>query len=149
MAAVLKVADATGALIKGESKVPGHVDEIDVQDWSWGMTAPAGTKLDIRNVQIKKSFDLASLVLLAKTATHEMLEQGLLTVVDQQGRDLLVVWLTGIAVEEIIITGERNPPSEQIILRIDEIRFIYKGKNVTVRRLPPAGRRNSIPRRKR
>jgi type VI secretion system secreted protein Hcp len=136
MAAVLKVADATGALIKGESTVPGHVDEIDVQDWSWGVTAQAGAKLGILNMQIKKSFDLASPPLLAKTATHEGLDGAVLTVIDEQGSDLLVVTLTGIAVEEIKITGERNPPAEEISLRIDEIDFEYKGEGAVVRRPP-------------
>jgi type VI protein secretion system component Hcp len=37
VAVVLKLVDARGTLIKGESKVAGHVDEIDVLAWSWGV----------------------------------------------------------------------------------------------------------------
>jgi type VI secretion system secreted protein Hcp len=136
MPVVLKLIDATGNPIKGESKVPGHVDEIDVHAWSWGVTAPAGSKLDILNMSIKKSYDLASPPLLNNTARNAMLRQGVLTVIDQQGGDFLAVTLKRVAVESIGIVEEPNqyPPAESIALRFDEIELKYKGEDVILTR---------------
>jgi type VI secretion system secreted protein Hcp len=146
MAVVLKLVDARGTLIKGESKVAGHVDEIDVLAWSWGVTAPVGAKFDILDMSIRKSFDLASPKILAATAAHEVLQLGVLTVIDDQNRDLLVVTMKKILVESVSIAEEPKeyPVAENVALRFDEIELSYRGEKVVVRRGGPA-----IARRKR
>jgi type VI secretion system secreted protein Hcp len=141
MTVVLKLIDARGNLIKGESKVAGHVDEIDVQAWSWGVIAPAGARLNILDMSIKKSYDLASPPLLSATATNEILQQGVLTVIDQQGSDFLVVTLKRIAVESISIEEGQATPAEAIAFRFDEIELRYKGEDVILTRSQSAVRR--------
>ena len=71
MAVVLKLVDARGIQIKGESTLTGHIGEIDVLAGNWGVIAPVGVKLDILNMSIQKSFDLASPIILAKTTNNE------------------------------------------------------------------------------
>jgi type VI secretion system secreted protein Hcp len=143
MAIVLKLIDRRGNPIKGESKVPGHVDEIDIQAWGWGVTAPAGARLNFLDISIKKLVDLASPVLLGKAATHEILQQGVLTVIDQQGTrpDFLVLTLKKIAVESITIAEGQFPPVEEIALRFDEIEFNCKGEHVILIRSQAAAPR--------
>ncbi len=142
MAVVLRLLDRKGVLIKGESKVTGHVDEIDVLAWGWGLTAPTTAKIDILDMSIRKSFDLASPPILSAAATHEILQQGVLTVIDQHGSDVLVVTLKKIAVESVSIAEEPNeyPPAETIALRSDEIEFKYQGEDVILRHSTPTAR---------
>ena len=139
MAIVLKLVDARGTQIKGESKVKGHVDEIDVLAWVWGLTAPATAKIDILDMSIRKSFDLASPLILSAAATREILQQGVLTVIDQHGSDVLVVTLKKIAVKSVSIAEEPNqyPPAESVALQFDEIEFSYRGEKIIVSRVGP------------
>jgi type VI secretion system secreted protein Hcp len=143
MTVVLKLTDARGNHIKGESKVPGHVDEIDIEAWSWGVTTPVGAKTNILDLSIKKSFDLASPPLLSASSTNEILQQGILTVVDQQGDDFLVVNLKQVTVVSIIIAEDPNlyPPAESVALRFDEIELKYKGEDVVLTRSQSGARR--------
>jgi type VI secretion system secreted protein Hcp len=151
VAVVLKLVDARGVQIKGESKVTSHVGEIDVLAWSWGVTAPFGAKLDILDMSIQKSFDLASPIILAKTVTNEILQLGVLTVIDQQGTDMLVVTFKNIKVEAVSIVEEPKeyPPAERVALRFDEIELKYQGEDVVVRRSATLGRRKTVTRRQR
>ena len=138
MPVVLKLIDANGNPIKGESNVPGHESEIDIAAWSWGVTAPAGGGLNILDISIKKSVDLASPVLLSTTTRHEILAEGALTVIDQQGAtpDFLVLTLRHVAIELMSVAEEQFPPVEQITIHFDVMEFNYKGERAIVTRLP-------------
>jgi len=151
VAVVLKLLDARGIQIKGESTLTGHIGEIDVLAWNWGVTAPVGVKLDILDMSIQKSFDLASPIILAKTTNNEILQLGVLTVIDQQGADKLVVTFKKIKVESLNIVEEPKeyPPAENISFRFDEIEFKYQGEDVVVRRPATLGRRKITAKRKR
>jgi len=64
--ALLKI---EGKDIKGESKIEGHVDEIDIYSWAWGMTQ-SGTfhtgkgggagKVNVQDLTVTKYVDAAS-----------------------------------------------------------------------------------------
>ena len=138
MPVVLKLIDARGNPIKGESKVPGHENEIDIVAWSWGVIVPTGAKLNILDISIKKSVDLASPVLLGATAMRETLVEGVLTVIDRQGAtpDFLVLTLKHVVIESMAVAEEQFPPVEQIALHFDTMEFSYKGEHVIVSRLP-------------
>src|SRR6516225_10185341 len=56
MPVVLKLIDARGNPIKGESKVPGHENEIDIVAWSWGVIVPTGAKLNILDIHTTDNF---------------------------------------------------------------------------------------------
>jgi type VI protein secretion system component Hcp len=77
MAMVLKLIDAQGQPIKGESKVKGHEGEIDVLAWSWGLSEAAG-KVTLQDLSIRKSVDLASVPILrvAETSEHLLRRRG-------------------------------------------------------------------------
>jgi type VI secretion system Hcp family effector len=149
MAIVLKLIDARGIPIKGESKVPGHVDEIDVQAWKWGVNAPAQVRYTVLDVSIRKSFDLASPQILTAATTNELLQQGVLTVIDQQGGNFLVMTLKNISVELVVIANDSQAvPEEDLNLRFDQIEIKYKGQDVVVPHSTTA-RRKTPKRRKR
>jgi type VI secretion system secreted protein Hcp len=150
VAVVLKLVDARGNQIKGESKVTGHVGEIDVLAWSWGVTVPVGARLDILDMTVVKSFDLASPIILEKIATNEILQLGVLTVIDQQGTDAVVVTLKKIQVGSVGIKEESKvyPPEETVALRFDEIELKYQGEDVVLGTVSNSRRRKAIARRK-
>ena len=102
------------------------------------MTAPAGGGLNILDISIKKSVDLASPVLLSTTTRHEILAEGALTVIDQQGAtpDFLVLTLRHVAIESMSVAEEQFPPVEQITIHFDVMEFNYKGERAIVTRLP-------------
>lgn len=91
---------------------------------------------------VRKSFDLASPRILTAAATHETLQQGVLTVIDAQGADFLVMTLKQILVESVTITDDAQlPPPENLAMRFDEIEVNYKGEDVIVRRSTTARRK--------
>lgn len=72
--------------IKGECRATGHVDEIDVISWQWGMSAPSAvgtTQATRRRVHealiVTKHLDAASTRLMNALATNEELKSVLLS----------------------------------------------------------------------
>jgi type VI protein secretion system component Hcp len=102
-----------------------------------------GAKTNILDLSIKKSFDLASPPLLSAASTNEILQQGILTVVDQQGDDFLVVTLKRVTVVSVSIAEEPNQysPAESIAFRFDEIELRYMGEDVVLTRSQSGARR--------
>jgi type VI secretion system secreted protein Hcp len=83
--------------VNGESKIDGHVDEIDVLSWSWGMSQSgtmhegggAGTgKVNIQDISITKYVDKASPNLMRACCNGEHFPQAEL-LVRKAGKDPL------------------------------------------------------------
>jgi type VI secretion system secreted protein Hcp len=82
----LSVKGAKSGAIKGESQDAGHVDEIDVVRWSWGMEArpslgggTATGKAIIRELKIVKRLDSASTPLMSALRANELITKAVLT----------------------------------------------------------------------
>jgi type VI secretion system secreted protein Hcp len=125
MAIVLQLQDALGNQIRGESTVPGHQGDIDVLEWSWGISAAAGTHLNLRNILIKKSVDLASPPLATRARSRDVLN-GNLVILDGGGAAYLLLTLGGVTVNEIDIAGTGVPLQEAVTLGVTTVGLNYK-----------------------
>lgn len=73
--------------VKGEANATGHVEEIDISDWSWGMTgshamggAGAAARSSLSELRLGKGTDRATTALMAVMRTNEEVKKAVLTV---------------------------------------------------------------------
>ena len=73
--------------VKGESNVTGHVEEIEVSEWSWGMigsSAMGGAGTTVRSalseIKFCKGTDKATTALMSVMRTNEEVKKAVLTV---------------------------------------------------------------------
>jgi type VI secretion system secreted protein Hcp len=83
----LKIESTRQGPIKGEAQDEKHKDEIDVNDWSWGMQAKTtlsggGTspKATLHELNIVKQVDSASTGLMSAMRNNELIKKAVLTV---------------------------------------------------------------------
>jgi len=82
----LKLKGGKHGEIKGESTADGHVGEIEVLGWSWGMqqNRDIGSglqtgKATIHELKILKKVDVASTALMSALRSNEEIKEGILT----------------------------------------------------------------------
>lgn len=119
----LKAAGQRTGDIQGESIDKAFANQIDVVDWSWGMTAPSavgGTRTSrvlMGEVKIIKRVDKASTALMSVMRTNELLTTAVLSVRKAGGASplpYLVVTLGGariVAYEVQSDVDERGAPT--------------------------------------
>lgn len=82
----LKIEGTKQGPIKGDSNVPGHIDEIDVVGWSWGMDVSAASfaatqaRTTMQELVVRKRVDRASTALMSALRANEPLKKAILTV---------------------------------------------------------------------
>ena len=83
----LKIESARQGPIKGEAQDENHKDEIDVNDWSWGMQAKTtlsgggdSPKATLNELSIVKQVDSASTGLMSAMRNNELIKKAVLTV---------------------------------------------------------------------
>lgn len=83
----LKIESARQGAIKGEAQDEDHKDEIDVNDWSWGMQAKttlsgggASPKATLNELNIVKQVDSASTGLMSAMRNNDLIKKAVLTV---------------------------------------------------------------------
>ena len=83
----LKINGANTGVVKGESNVPEHPEEIEINDWSWGMTSPnalGGTgptsRTALSNIRFSKDTDCATTSLMIVMRSNELIKKAVLTV---------------------------------------------------------------------
>lgn len=98
--------------IKGESMDTAHKDEIDVLNWSWGMTQSGNMhagggggsgKVDIRDLSFTKHVDKATPNLMMHCSSGKHIDKVVLTV-RKAGGESQVEYLV-ITLEEVLITS--------------------------------------------
>lgn len=81
----LKLEMEKGGVLKGESHDQEHKDEIDLIDWSWGMSAPTSAtgmrkaRATIHNLIVRKRVDSASTALMGSVARNDKIKAAILT----------------------------------------------------------------------
>ncbi|HEX4856750.1 MAG TPA: type VI secretion system tube protein Hcp [Limnobacter sp.] len=76
---------------KGESQAEGHLGEIEIQGWSWGMSQQAhsssqlASKASVRTLNVQKSVDSASTALMSALKSAELLNRVVLSCRDPGG----------------------------------------------------------------
>lgn len=83
----LKIESARQGPIKGEAQDEKHKDEIDVNDWSWGMQAKTtlsgggdSPKATLNELSIVKQVDSASTGLMSAMRNNDLIKKAILTV---------------------------------------------------------------------
>ena len=95
----LHVQSAKAGKIKGESSVPGQVDDILLSGWSWGLqahTAMGSTEVTSRRsytgLTVHKQLDRASTGLMAALVTNALIKEAKLTM-RRAGGSQLAFWV--------------------------------------------------------
>lgn len=113
--------------IKGESQDSTYADNIDVLQWSWGLTQSGtthmgkgggGGKVDVGDIALTKYVDLASNDLIKKCTSGEHIDEGKL-VVRKSGGAAPVEYFT-LEMEHIMITSYNTGGSKDGLDRITE-----------------------------
>ncbi len=82
----LKIEGTRQGPIKGDSNVPGHVDEVEVLGWNWGMDVSAASfgaaaaRTTLQEIVVRKRVDRASTALMSALRANEPLKKATLTV---------------------------------------------------------------------
>ncbi len=113
--------------IKGESQDATHKDNIDVLQWSWGLSQSGtthmgsgggGGKVDVGDISLTKYVDLASNDLIKRCTSGEHIENGQLIVRKSGGGTPVEYFI--IRMENIMITNYSTGGSKDGLDRIQE-----------------------------
>jgi type VI secretion system secreted protein Hcp len=122
--------------IKGEASTEGHVNDIEVRSWHWGVSAPTaiGTtqatgRRQYKHLVIVKQLDSASTGLLSVLATNDVVKEARLTLRKAGGEALDFYKMT---LREARVTSvdlevdEHGQPSETVNFAYTKIEIEYK-----------------------
>lgn len=133
----LKVESEKGGAIKGESQDQDHKDEIDVVNWSWGLSVPTAAagqrkaRATIHQVNVRKRIDSASTALMAASAHNDKLKSVVLTARRAGGGqvDYLRVTLRNAFLTSVDVAGSGGAQGtgtlEDLKLSFESIRVEY------------------------
>jgi len=83
----LKLEGKKTGVVKGEANAPDHPEEIEVFDWSWGMTGPQGlggagatSRVALSEIRISKWTDRATTSLMSVMRSNELIKGAVLSV---------------------------------------------------------------------
>lgn len=94
----LKVTSARSGVLSGESRDKTFADQIEVLDWSWGMSCPAamdntGSRTLLRELKITKLTDRASTGLMSLLNSNDNIKEVQLSVRKAAGAAPLTYWV--------------------------------------------------------
>ena len=127
--------------IKGEAATAGHVDDIEVRSWTWGVSAAAAIgstqatgKRQYKHLAVVKGIDSATTGLLAALATNDEIKEAKLTL-RKAGGDALDYYTMKLGEARIVAvdTGvdEHGRPTETIAFAYTKIEVEYKRQQGT------------------
>lgn len=139
----LKVDGTKQGPIKGESAETGHVDEIELVGWEWGMDGNATAfgastaRTTLKELVIRKRVDSASTGLMSALRNNEILKKAVLTV-RKAGGSSPVSFLT-ITIEKARVVSHRlrnaadgNPDLvEEVRLAFFKVQVEYRAQDST------------------
>ena len=130
----LKVETARQGVVKGESVDDKHKTEIDIQSWSWGMSArsamagagPSG-KSTIDELRVVKKIDSASTALMAALRNNDSIKKATLTVRKAGGQPLeyVKITLTNARLTHFAVETESAEVVERISFAFEKISVEY------------------------
>lgn len=122
--------------VKGESAVPGHVDEIVISSWRWavqassslGATAATGRR-SYSGLTVVKAIDSASTALLSALATNDEVKESVLTMRKSGGEavDYFFIKLKEARVTQIEhSTNEHGETGETVTFAFRKVEVEYR-----------------------
>ena len=122
--------------IKGEATTDGHVDDIEVRSWTWGVAASSAIgstaatgRRQYKHLVIVKRIDSASTALLSALATNDEVKEATLTL-RKAGGDALDFYTMKLARARIVTidisVDEHATPVETVGIAYTKIDIEYK-----------------------
>ncbi len=118
--------------LKGESRSAGHVDDIHVQSWTWGVrsaSAVGSTQAKARRsytaLTIFKTIDVATTAIMSALVTNDEVKEARLTMRKSGGDplDYFTIKLAGARIEqvshEVSATGEALERVDIVFTKVD------------------------------
>lgn len=118
--------------IKGESQSVGHVEDIQVQAWSWGVSGGSAVgsvqeraRRSYTALTVFKAIDVATTALMSALVTNDEVKEARLTMRKSGGDplDYFTVKLAGARIEqvshEVSATGEARERVDLVFTKID------------------------------
>jgi type VI secretion system secreted protein Hcp len=133
----LKLDSQRAGLVKGESEDPSHPGEIQIDDWSWGMSGTpglgagsAGLKTALDELHIHKRMDSASTALMSVMRNNDLVKKAVLSVRKSGGVpiDYLVITLEKARITRYEVrTAQGDGPRvmEHLALTFEKIDVAY------------------------
>jgi type VI secretion system secreted protein Hcp len=131
--------------IKGDSSVSKHEKEIDVLEWSWGLTQSATSHIatgagagsaDVRDLTIKKYLDSATPNLIQACFFGDDHAEAILTVIKSGGSkgpiEMVKMTMSGTVFLSSVNTGLPGPNDtylDIVTLNFAKVKFEYTGQN--------------------
>ena len=137
----LQVQTKRAGKIKGESSTSGHVDDIEVRSWSWGVSASSAIgstaatgRRQYKHLVIVKKIDSASTALCAALATNDEVKEAKLTL-RKAGGDALDYYTMTLAQARIVAidleVDHHGDPVEKVAIAFGKIDIEYKRQQGT------------------
>lgn len=130
--------------VKGECVAPDHQDDITVQSWSWGVSAPtamgsvqATARRSYKNLTIVKGTDTASTALLSALATNDEVKEARLMMrkAGEGQQDFFRVTLKNARITAIDIdSGEDGDVFERVSIAFTKVEIEYSPQQRTGQR---------------
>jgi type VI secretion system secreted protein Hcp len=122
--------------IKGEATTDGHVDDIEVRSWTWGVAASSAIgstaatgRRQYKHLVVVKRIDSASTALLSALATNDEVKEATLTL-RKAGGDALDYYKMKLAAARIVSidvsVDEHATPVETVGIAYTKIDVEYK-----------------------
>jgi len=122
--------------IKGEASSPGHVDDIVVTAWQWGLSASsalghthATARRSYTALTVHKHIDLATTALMSALATNDEVKEAKLTMRRAGGEqeDFFIITLKGARVSAVQhATDDTGGTRETVALAFTEVEVEYR-----------------------
>jgi type VI secretion system secreted protein Hcp len=138
----LSVRSARAGDIKGESQANGHVDEVVVHGWNWGLSqqvaaaAPdggsgkqAGKRRSLRTLVVVKTLDRATTSLMSVLYANDLVRTAVLSMRKAGGQqdDFFKITLTDARVIELdYVADEQANVQERVTFAFAHVGFEYK-----------------------
>ena len=137
----LQVQTKRAGKIKGESSTSGHVDDIEVRSWSWGVSASSAIgstaatgRRQYKHLVIVKGIDSASTALCAALATNDEVKEAKLTL-RKAGGDALDYYTMTLSQARIVTidldVDEHGTALERVAIAFGKIDVEYKRQQGT------------------
>jgi type VI secretion system secreted protein Hcp len=133
--------------IQGESLSSAHLNEIEVDSFSWGVSNSAvntqsggikGGKVSMKEITVTKNFDKSSPGVLKAVAAGQVFKTAKISWSKSTGgkrpEDFVVIVLTGVLITSVVQNSERTGEgmgTETITLAYDKISMDYKWQDKT------------------
>lgn len=141
----LKATGQRSGVIVGESNDKSFLNQIDITDWSWGMSAPSTTsgqrtgRVSLQELKLVKRVDKASTSLMAVMNTNDVLTSVDLTVRKSGGAGQSLVYfvlkLTGARVNSYNVSSTFGEDGSPVLMEHISMSF----KSITIDYTPQSG----------